>query len=361
MERKTLLLIIDNLKKGGAEILLIGILKELNKNFDVILVTLSAECDFSKNQIVCKKRYTLGFDNKLSFILCIFKLKKIIKRHTPSLIHSHLIYSTLIARMACPSKIPLLFTVHSESSKNVFNESKLLTILEKLTIRKRQTTIAVSDTILKDYQETIASTNKTFILKNYIGHDFFSSDMQPKELLHLQKIRMVAVGNIKNSKNYEYLLRSLIGLDKKRILLDIYGNCDHSLFATLQSLIEKHNLPVRLLGSISNVRNVLSNYDVYVMSSSHEGFGIAAIEATACGLPLLLSDIPVLREVTFNNALFFDIKNPTALSDLISQILQGKYNLNQLSKNGIQIAKQYSKQKYLKTLFSIYNETLYEH
>ncbi|MEO9021699.1 MAG: glycosyltransferase [Ginsengibacter sp.] len=359
MKKKTILIIIDNLKKGGAEVLLVGILSELNKKFDVILVTLSGECDFSKEQIICKKRYTLGFTGKLSFILCIFKLKRIIKLHNPSLIHSHLVYSTLIARMAGTSKTPLLFTVHNELSKNVFNDSKLLTTLEKLTFRKRHTIVAVSDTILKDYQQTIASTDKTFILKNYIADDFYSSVIQTKERNHFQKIRMVAVGNIKSSKNYEYLLRSLIGLDKSRISLDIYGNSDHPLFVVLQSLVEKNNLPVRFLGSVSNVRETLLNYDLYVMSSLHEGFGIAAVEAMACGIPLLLSDLPVLREVTFNNALFFDIKDPMALSGLISQILEDKYNLSQFSKNGREISKQYSKKQYLETLFTIYNEMLH--
>ena len=51
MQKPTLLLIIDTLKKGGAETLLVGILRQLNVKFEVILVTLSAECDFDEDEI----------------------------------------------------------------------------------------------------------------------------------------------------------------------------------------------------------------------------------------------------------------------------------------------------------------------
>src|SRR6185312_15674748 len=109
---------------------------------------------------------------------------------------------------------------------------------------------------------------------------------------------------------------------------------------------------------LENVQKELLNNALFVMSSKNEGFGMAAIEAMASGLPLLLSDLPVFHEVTFDNALFFNITNPTSFVTLIKEILEGKYNLNQLSKKGIEIAKQYNKEKYLADLCSIYDEIL---
>jgi hypothetical protein len=43
---------------------------------------------------------------------------------------------------------------------------------------------------------------------------------------------------------------------------------------------------------------------------------------------------------------------------LIKQTIQGKFNLKEISEKGIEIAKQYTKQKYLKRLFTIYDEVL---
>jgi glycosyltransferase involved in cell wall biosynthesis len=78
----------------------------------------------------------------------------------------------------------------------------------------------------------------------------------------------------------------------------------------------------------------------------------------ASGLPLLLSNLPVFHEVTFDNAVFFDITTPTSFATLIKEIFEGKHHLNQLSKNGIEIAKQYNKEKYLAGLYSIYHQIL---
>jgi glycosyltransferase involved in cell wall biosynthesis len=355
--KKNLLLIIDNLKKGGAEILLAGILPDLNNNFEVIVVTLSAECNFHEKEIQCKKRYSLGSKNKFSILFSVFKLKKIIKKHQPCLIHSHLFYSSLIARMACPSNIPLIYSVHGEMSKNVFNNSKFFTFLEKKTIKKNHSVITVSDTVLKDYENIIGKHNRAFVLKNYISDVFFSKSLS-KNSAGLQSIKLVAVGNIKKAKNYEFLIDAFEHLKGYSISLDIYGHGNEKDFENLENKISKNKLPIYLKNSTDNIHEILRNYDLYVSSSKHEGFGIAAVEAMASGLPLLLSDLPVFHEVTFDNALFFDAIHPISFVHLIKNIFEGKYDLSQLSKNGIETAKQYSKQRYLADLYSIYTQIL---
>jgi glycosyltransferase involved in cell wall biosynthesis len=358
MEKKTLLIMIDSLERGGAEVLLVGILKELNLRFNVILVTLSEHCDFKNEEIICDKKYSLGFSNKLSLLRCILKLKKLIKQHQPSLIHSHLIYSSLAARLACPGKIPLLYSVHGELSKSDFNNSRLLTIIEKMTIRKNHFFMAVSNVALNDYLKTIKKTKKTFALKNYIADLFFEKNLKGKTFNQLQPLKIIAVGNLKRAKNYNYLLQSFLLLKEFDVSLDIFGNTDHSLYTELQSLIDRNQLSVIFKGPADNMHELYSNYDAFVMSSTNEGFGIAAVEAMACGLPVMLSDIPVFREATFNNALFFNLNDPLALANLIKQTIQGKFNLKEISEKGIEIAKQYTKQKYLKRLFTIYDEVL---
>src|SRR6185312_60875 len=158
MQKPRLLLIIDTLKKGGAETLLVGILTQLNVKFEIILVTLSSDCDFNENEILCSARYNLGFKRKISLASSVFKLKKIIKKHAPVLVHSHLVYSSIVARCACWNRIPVLYSIHGELSKNDFNNSNKLTYIEKNSIRKNHSLIAVSRAALTDYKKTISRT-----------------------------------------------------------------------------------------------------------------------------------------------------------------------------------------------------------
>jgi glycosyltransferase involved in cell wall biosynthesis len=358
MQKQTLLIVIDNLKKGGAEILLVGILSDLNKIFDVILVTLSDECDFSREKISCKKRYSLDFKNKYSLFTSVSKLKKIIKKDKPSLIHSHLFYSSVIARMSCPDDIPLIYSLHNEMSKNVFNGSKFLTFLEKKTIKKNHSLIAVSKKVLEDYEKIITKMNRAFVLHNYVSNEYFTERNIEKKIKPEKEITLIAIGNIKKQKNYTYLLKALKNLKNYPVTIDIYGEGNDKEMKTLQDEIDKNKLPVFLKGATNNLQEILPRYDLFVSSSTHEGFGISAVEAMASGLPLLLSDLPVFHEITSDNALFFDVYNPMSFVELISEIFENKHDLSQLSNKGIDISKKYTKEIYIEKLFKIYASVL---
>ncbi len=358
MQKETLLIVIDNLKKGGAEVLLVGILPELNEHFHVILVTLSDECDFCEEEVLCKKKYSLGFKNKYFLLSSANRLKKIIKKEKPSFIHSHLFYSSVIARMACPDSIALFYSLHNEMSKNVFNDSKSLTLLEKKTVKQNHIAIAVSEHVLIDYEAIIGKQKAAFILPNYISDQFFDTEKNQNKIDGKNELKLVAVGNIKRQKNYSYLLKAFEHLKNFPVTLDIYGAGSKKEVEMLQNEIDQNKLPVYLRGKGVNVDEILTGYHLFVSSSAYEGFGISVIEAMATGLPLLLSNLQVFHEVVFDNALFFEINNPLSFSNLIINILEKKIDLSPFSNRGIELSKKYSKETYLENLFIIYSKVL---
>lgn len=355
MKQKSLLIVIDNLAKGGAEVLLVGILKDLNEKYNLILVTLSETNHFKNEQVLFHKKYNLGFKNLVSIPRVANKLKTIIKKHQPVLIHSHLYYSSLISRIACPPKTPLIYSLHSEMSKNVFNKNKILAFLEKVTIRRNHFALAVSDIVFNDYRKEIKRSHMAGVLKNYISDIYFNQEITERDFERKESFNLIAVGNIKEAKNYEFLLSAFKRLNELNISLDIYGRGDKEILTRLNKQTEQDGLRVKFMGPAENLHILFQNYDVFVSSSRHEGFGLAAIEAMASGLPLLLSDIPVYHEITSENALFFSLNNTDSFTNLIQNIFQKKYNLNLFSKKGLEISKSYTKAEYLKNLNSIYN------
>jgi len=242
-------------------------------------------------------------------------------------------------------------------SKNVFNNSRILTLAEKMTIRKNHIVLAVSNVVLKDYQNKIKRSGRAFVLKNYISDEYFQKEISSKKFINLKKIKLIAIGNFKEAKNYSYLIRAFEHLKRYgNISLDVYGRGDKENFRKLKNEIDARSLPIVLKGAVMNPHEIMPHYDLYVSCSKHEGFGIAAIEAMAMGLPLLLSNLPVYHEVTFNNALFFDIQNPMSFAALIKEIFKNKHDLNNLSGKGIDLARKYTKEDYLHNLFDIYDK-----
>ena len=73
-----------------------------------------------------------------------------------------------------------------------------------------------------------------------------------------------------------------------------------------------------------------------VLPSVYEGFGLPAVEAMCVGAPLLVSDIPVLREVCGEAAVFVDPQDPEAWAAAASDLLRDSARLEDLGRAGLQ-------------------------
>lgn len=352
----TIVHVINSLERGGAETLLVSLLPELNEHYNIILVTLMPDNDFDDEAVICQQRYCLNYKSIRSVVPCVFQLRRIINRHNASLVRSQLYLSSIIARIATPANIPMVFSIHNPMSLDSYKKNGFALPLERLTYKKRHHIISVSNDALKDFDKYVGIKGRCYTLYNFINQ-IFVDNAQVREQVNYKSLRLVAVGNLKEQKNYFYLTEAFKKLNSENITLDIYG--EGHLRHALQKEINKHALNLTLKGKCKAIDKILPEYDLYVLCSSYEGFGIAPIEAMAIGLPLLLSDLPVLREVTHNNALFFDPQDPDSFIELIEKIISGEYDLKNLSETGIQIAKEnYQQKNYFKKLDKIYTSVI---
>jgi glycosyltransferase involved in cell wall biosynthesis len=126
-------------------------------------------------------------------------------------------------------------------------------------------------------------------------------------------------------KNLPVLLEALalIG-DDRRPLLVIAGYGTDSEALRSRAVDAGVIADVRLVGPCS-ARELESLYaiaDCLVLASLHEGFGLPVLEAMARSLPVLCSDIPALREVAGEAALYFDPHVPAQLAARIGELIE---------------------------------------
>lgn len=105
--------------------------------------------------------------------------------------------------------------------------------------------------------------------------------------------------------------------------------------------------PVNYLGRMS--RRALaawySRASIYALPARYEPFGLTALEAGLSGCALVLGDIPSLREVWGNAALFADPEDPAKLRDAIKYLMSDKGLLEEFSRRARERALGYSIEK----------------
>ncbi|HEX4411835.1 MAG TPA: glycosyltransferase family 4 protein [Xanthobacteraceae bacterium] len=108
---------------------------------------------------------------------------------------------------------------------------------------------------------------------------------------------LLNVGRLAPQKNQEVLVRALACLPQAHLVVAGDGpqqNALHTLAVTLGVDDRLH-----LLGALEaeDIADLYAATDLFVFPSVWETFGLAAVEAAMAGLPMVVSDLPVLREV----------------------------------------------------------------
>jgi glycosyltransferase involved in cell wall biosynthesis len=355
--KKTILYIIDSLEGiGGTEQTLVASLKDIHYSYNIVLVTLRPANVFDKNTFFVDKQYCLNMQSRTKIFSAAKKLKKIIKENKVVFVHSFLYWSTLVARLACGKKTAHIFKLTTVMSQHVYTNkwySGYTKILDHLTYKKNQIVVSPTNEVLADFDNSIGVKGRSQIIYNFVGDEFYKNQIEYKKTQG--QLKLVAVGNIKEVKNYQVIIDAFTLLPGLPVSIDIYGSGNFK--ESQQRQIRDHKLAINRMGGNNRIHEVLPKYDAFIMSSLVEGFGISAAEAMAVGLPLLLSDIKVFKEVSDGNAFFFNPSNAQQLADVITLVFNNKCNLETFSERGKTVAKEkYTKQKYINDLLELYND-----
>ncbi|HSN08504.1 MAG TPA: glycosyltransferase [Hanamia sp.] len=351
---KTIIHFIFNLGRGGAESMLVQVLKELNE-YNNIVVTLQSDNSF-ENELVCDKYICLNQERLRSIPVAALKFRKIIKKYNPDLVHSHLPLCNFVARLATPSGTPLITTIHTSIATIVDYQKWYFRILDKLTNQfKKSTLIFVSKRAMKDYFSVLKiPPYEGFILYTFVDISRYNQkpSFQPGDVF-----RILSVGSLRSPKNYNFLIEAFRELKSDKIELTIFGK--GPLQEKLQASINQLNVKIILKGEVKNIPEVLNQFDLFVMSSIYEGFSLSVLEAMATQLPLILIDIYSFREQCENCAIYFDLNNTNDFIQKLKYCKDNKEDLWEKAKQGHQrVINHFTLEHHMTGLRKIYLKTL---
>ncbi|GAO37040.1 glycosyl transferase [Sulfuricella sp. T08] len=115
---------------------------------------------------------------------------------------------------------------------------------------------------------------------------------------------LLFVGRLVEQKGVQYLIMAMPEILKKhpRTTLVIAGDGperENLLRQAAASGVGKH---VRFLGAMENatLSELYGNAAIFVSPSLAEGFGLALVEASGCGCPVITTDLPAIRDLVID-------------------------------------------------------------
>lgn len=347
MKKLRIIQIIDALSVGGAEVLAVNIANELAKNPNIE----SHFCATRKEGLLKKninKQVSYLFLNRKGVVdlQAVLKLKRYIKKNKIQIIHAHSTSSFIAfcVKLLYP-KVQVIWHDHYGEQLNV----RRVFPLNLFSLFFYQ--IIVVNSGLKDWVDKMLLCKKVYLLNNF---PVFVNLEQKTHLFGIDGKRIVCLAVLRPQKDHLNLLKAFTIFHEKNPdwTLHLVGS-DHG--DTYSDELKKYIIDFRLedyvfiYGVRSDIKNILSQSSLGVLSSKSEGLPIALLEYGLANLPVLVTDVGECKKVLqhknavvesrnsvkFAKALQFLVDN-LAIQQQIKKELNLSVNKDYLIENGIQ-------------------------
>lgn len=296
-------------------------------------------------------------------------LKQIIQtilQHKIDIIQSHLFGSNVYCSIAgMLTKTPVVSTFHGAVDFDCTDE-RLVKAKFFCINHGSARVVFVSNNLIRQAQEH-AALIPTKIQKIFNGIDLDA--FKPHKNIYLRQelglsdddILVGAVGNVRPPKGYQFLLQAAAQLKNTvpHVKFLIAGDTNNKTYSELLSLQKQLDLEnqVFFLGFRDDAAKFLNNLDIFLLSSSSEGFSLATIEAMACGIPVIATRSGGPEEIITHgeDGILIDIDSPEQIVDALLLLKNESSLRRQIIDNALQMVRtRFSLDNMIKNYESLY-------
>lgn len=342
MEKKKIVHIAQS--AGGVAEYLYMLLKnwENSEYENVLIVSEDYQSQIERFKPYAKQIYVIPMIRDICFksdINAIFKVRKILKKESSDVVYLHSSKAGAIGRLALllDFKTKILYNAHGWYFNAQISRKKKIffAIVEKVLALKTNKIINISkseyDSALK-YK--IAPKKKMCIIEN--GIDFkkfknsskFRIETRKKFNIDDDEVVIGVVGRISEQKDPITSIRAFNIVKNKYNKLKLLMVGSGELEKNVVEYAKKNNIEkdVIITGWVDCVESYIPAFDIAILPSKWEGFGLVIIEYMACDKPIVASDIGGISNIIEDKINGFLIKSGDykELSEKISMLIDNK-------------------------------------
>lgn len=292
--------VVESLEVGGMENGVVNLANLIDKNRFTFSI-----CCLSRPGNLCKRleddrievislNWRGGFSPKL-----FFELARVLNERKVDVVHTHgwltLLYGSVASVIL--GRRPLINGEHGTFHLDSFRRRMAYRAISQLVNKY----VAVSFSLENKLGKMIrAGRNKIICIPNGVDVRKFCprceedvAELKSSFGIPASSIIIGSVGRLEPVKNYEMLLRvfARLSVDDARLHCVLIG--DGSQRANLENLALQLGIKekVHFTGKVDNPHHVMSILDLFISSSLSEGMSNTILEATACGIPIVATDV----------------------------------------------------------------------
>ena len=222
----------------------------------------------------------------------IRSLRRLLRSQQVDIVHAHLLGSGLYGTLAClGTQTPLVCTLHGRP--DIPPTARFRALKTRVLRRASNRVVCVSASLRDHFVSTGDVDARARVIENGIRADRFhgteTAGLRDELRLGSETLLFGAVGNVRPSKDYANMLRAFARVDAGNsaphlVIAGHYGR-DWEAFRALERLAATLQVDERVhfLGFREDIPRFLNDLDVFVLSSSDEGFSLVTVQAMAAG------------------------------------------------------------------------------
>lgn len=378
---KTVLLLITELDVGGAERIVFDLATSLDRSHWLPLVAALEgrgiyaarlrEAGVEVIDLGVRSRWDVGVVRRLRHLLGSRRI---------DLLHTHLFHASIIGRLAArPLRLPVISTCHIVERR--FAPWRFW--LDRWTGRWCRRIVGVSEAVTR-FQQHRTRLPSSLFTTIYNGIDLRRFAERPSREEAWKRLQQGAsipgcdkgkgvrdagpivggLGRWDPQKGFDVLLRALatppLPSLSFRAVLGGYGPEEKRL----RALAERLGLASRChwAGYQEDAKDFLSALDLCVLPSRWEGFGLVAVEAMACGVPVVASAVDSLPEIIRDRreGRLVPPEDPRSLALAIAKMIEHPSLREQCSRHALQRAKAFGLETMVRRYEQLYAEVIEE-
>ena len=320
--------LIYQLDVGGLERVMLNCIHNMQKtsNYRHVVISLTTANSFSQNELaspidVFVLNKSAGNDFSLHS-----KLYRLLKQLKPDILHTY--------NLAAIEYHPIAWLagvkghIHAEHGRDI-HDPQGLNVKHKWLRRLASPFIRYFIPVSQDLQKWLIDfvgipDKKVKLIRNGINTDKFQTVKKPDECLRLAIIaRLTPVKDHKNLIDaFSHLTHALDAEQMPRLRIIGSGPLEQELKSYVES--KGLNYCIKFLGERHDIVELLSEVDVFVLSSIAEGIPMTILEAMSCGIPVVATRVGGIPEVIEDrkNGRLVDKQNPEQLANALLEYIK---------------------------------------